>query len=150
MTYKWSMGVFRGDANKVGKELEGIEKESELTNYNVLDFAKRNTRSELNKCFEWNDTIAGEKYRLVQANQLLQSISIVISDTEPEEVTKAFVNIKTKEETRIFKNIVSVIENDEEYSQLKEKAKRDFISYKNKYDKILKLKDLKSIILDNL
>lgn len=150
MTYKWSMGVFKGDANKVGKELEGIEKESELTNYNVVEFAKKNTQSELNKCFEWNDTIAGEKYRLVQANQLLQSISIVISDTEPKETTKAFVNIKTKEETRVFRNIVSVLENDEEYKQLKEKAKKDFISYKDKYDKILKLKDLKAIIFENL
>ena len=150
MTYKWSMSVFKGDANKVGKELEGIEKESELTNYNVVEFAKKNTQSELNKCLELNDTIGGEKYRLVQANQLLQSISIVISDTEPKETTKAFVNIKTKEETRVFRNIVSVLENDEEYKQLKEKAKKDFISYKDKYDKILKLKDLKAIIFENL
>ena len=150
MTYKWSATGYKADANKVGKELEVIESERELTNDSVLDFAKKNKKSELYKCFEWNDTIAGEKYRLSQANKILQSISIVVSDTEPEETTKAFVNIKTQEEKRIFKNIVSVIENDEEYLQLKEKAKRDFISYKDKYDKVLKLKDLKAIIFDNL
>lgn len=150
MTYKWSVYEFKGDANKVGKELERIEAAGELTNVNIVEFAKENKDSELNKCFEWNDTEAGRKYRLIQASKILQNISIVVNDTEPEETTKAFVNIKTKEETRVFKNIVSVIENDEEYNQLKEKAKKDFLSYKEKYDKILKLKDLKAIIFDNL
>lgn len=150
MTYKWNASGFKADADKVGKELEGIERDGELTNSNLVEFAKKNTDSELNKCFEWNDTIAGEKYRLVQANNILQSISIVVNDVEPKEVTKAFINIRTSEEKRVFKNIISVIENDEEYNQLKEKARQDFISYKNKYDKILKLKDLKNIIISNL
>lgn len=151
MTYKWNVnGIFKGDANKVGRELELIEREGELTNANVVEFAKDNKNSELHKCFEWNDFEAGRKYRLIQASQLIQNISIVVNDVEPTETTKAFVNIKTTEETRVFKNIVSVIQNDEEYNQLKEKAKKDFINYKNKYDKILKLKDLKAIILENI
>lgn len=151
MTYKWSSTSYKGvSADKVGKELEGIESEKELTNVNVLDFAKNNKDSELYKCFDWNDKTASEKYRLIQANNILVSISIVVNEEEPKESVRAFVNIKTKEEERVYKNIVSVIENDEEYLQLKEKAKRDFISYKQKYDKILKLKDLKSIILENL
>ena len=149
MTYKWKSAGFKGNATKVGKELEGIEQTSELTNVNVLEYARNNKNSELNKCFEWDDTKAGEKYRLIQANNIMQSISIVIND-EPEETTKAFVNIKTKEETKVFKNIVSVLENDEEYLQLKQKAERDFISYKEKYNKILKLKDLKDIIFKNM
>lgn len=150
MTYKWKVAGFKANANKVGKELEGIEQTSELTNVNVLEYAKNNKESELNKCFEWDDKKASEKFRLIQANQILQSISIVISETSPEEVTKAFVNVRTKEETKIFKNIVSVLENDEEYLQLKQKAERDFISYKEKYNKILKLKDLKDIITRNI
>lgn len=151
MTYKWSNTGFKGDADKVGRELERIERDEELTNVNVLEFARRNKTSELNKCFEWDNTIAGEKYRMQQANQILASISIVINDNkEPVETTKAFVNIKTKEETKVFKNIVSVIENDEEYKQLKQKAEKEFISYKDKYNKILKLKDLKDIIFKNI
>jgi hypothetical protein len=150
MTYKWNVKGFKGEANKVGKELEVIEQTSELTNVSVLEYAKDNKESELNKCFEWNDVIAGEKYRLVQASQILNNISVVISDTQPEEVTKAFVNVRTSEDTKVFKNIVSVLENDEEYIQLKQKAERDFISYKEKYNKILKLKDLKDIITRNI
>lgn len=151
MTYKWNVnGIFKGDANKVGAELERIEEEGELTNASVLEYAKQNKNSELHSCFEWNDNVAAQRYRLHQANQILVSISLVIDDSEPEETTRAFVSIKTKEDTKVFKNIVSVIENNEEYNQLKDKAKRDFISYKEKYDKVLKLKDLKTIIFENL
>ena len=150
MTYKWNSTGFKGDADKVGRELERIEQDEELTNINVLEFARRNKNSELNKCFEWDDTKASEKYRMIQAGNILTSISIVISDEKPIETTRAFINIKTVEEKKVFKNVVSVIENDEEYRQLKEKAERDFISYKDKYNKILKLKDLKDIIFKNI
>lgn len=150
MTYKWKVdGFYKGDANKVGEELSFIEKDGELTNENVLEFARTYKDSELHKCFEWNDAVCGRKYRLIQASQIIQNIAIVISE-EPQETTKAFVNVKTTEEKKVFKNIVSVIENDEEYNQLKEKAKKDFLSYKDRYDKIIKLKDLKQIIFENM
>ena len=143
------MGLYKGDANKVGQELAFIEKDNELTSENVVEFAKKYKDSELHKCFEWNDAECGRKYRLIQANNIIQNISVVIAE-DTQETTKAFVNVKTKEEKRVFKNIVSVIENDEEYEQLKEKARQDFISYKNKYDKIIRLKDLKAIIYEEL
>ena len=148
MKYKWNTAGFTANADKVGKELEIIEETRELTNSNILQYAKTHKSSELNKCFEWDDTVAGEKYRMHQATLILGSISIVV--VEQEEPVKAFVNIKTNEEKRIFKSIVKVLNNDEEYQQLLEKAERDFISYKDKYNKLVELKDLKNIIIKNL
>lgn len=148
MKYKWNNVGFNANANKVGQELEIIEATTELTNFNILQYAKTHKSSELNKCFEWDDTIAGEKWRMQQANNILASISIVV--TEKEEPVKAFVNIKTHEEKRVFKSIVKVLENDEEYQQLLKKAERDFISYKDKYNKLVEIKDLKNIIIKNL
>lgn len=148
MKYKWNNVSFSANANKVGQELEIIEATTELTNFNILQYAKTHKSSELNKCFEWDNTIAGEKYRMQQANNILASISIVV--TEEDEPVKAFVNIKTHEEKRVFKSIVKVLENDEEYQQLLKKAERDFISYKDKYNKLVEMKDLKNIIIKNL
>lgn len=148
MKYKWNNVGFIANANKVGQELEIIEATTELTNFNILQYAKTHKSSELNKCFEWDDTIAGEKYRMHQANNILASISIVV--TEKEEPVKAFVNIKTHEEKRVFKSIVKVLNNEEEYQQLLKKAERDFISYKDKYNKLVEIKDLKNIIIKNL
>lgn len=149
MKYCWSnYTVANVDANKIGKELESIESKGELTTKNVVEYA-RNKKSELYKCFEWDDTIAGEKYRLQQATWVLQSISIIYEE-EPKRTTKMFVNIKNEESKREYKNIISVLENDEEYKQLLNKAERDFVSYKDKYQNMIQLNDLKNIIFKNI
>lgn len=148
MKYKWSSYIFKGDANKVGKELRDIEKEEALTNKTVLDYARRNKDSELNKCFEWDDKIAGEKYRLVQASTLMCSISIVSEETQIE-TTRFLLNVKSENDgVRQFKSISKILENDNEYEQIKAKAKNEFINCKEKYEKTLKLEDLKKIIID--
>lgn len=148
MKYCWNGVGFDADANKVGKELKKIEEKEELTREKVLDYAK-NKKSELHKCFEWDDSVAGEKYRLQQASFVLSSISIVY-DEEPKRTTKLFVNIKNEKEKREYKNIISVLENDDEYKQLLDKAERDFVSYKEKYQNIIKLNDLKNVIFKNI
>lgn len=148
MKYCWSATSYEADANKVGKELERIESKEELTRESVLKFAK-NKKSELHKCFEWDDSIAGEKYRLHQATNILTSISIVYEE-EPKRTTRMYVNIKNTENQREYKNIVSVLENDEEYQQLLYKAERDFVSYKDKYQNMIQLNDLKNIIFKNI
>lgn len=148
MKYCWSSVGFDADANKVGKELEILEGKYELTREVVLEYAK-NKNSELNKCFEWNDSIAGEKYRLQQATWILASISIIVND-EPKRTTRMYVNIKNDDNRKEYKNIVSVVENDDEYKQLLDKAERDFISYKEKYQDMVQLKDLKNIIFKNI
>lgn len=148
MKYCWNATFYEADANKVGKELERIESKEELTRESVLKFAK-NKKSELHKCFEWDDSIAGEKYRLFQASNILTSISIVYEE-EPKRTTRMYVNIKNAENQREYKNIVSVLENDEEYQQLLDKAERDFVSYKDKYQNMIQLNDLKNIIFKNI
>jgi hypothetical protein len=148
MKYCWSATSYEADANKVGKELERIERKEELTRESVSKFAK-NKKSELHKCFEWDDSIAGEKYRLYQASNILTSISIVYEE-EPKRTTRMYVSIKNAENQREYKNIVSVLENDEEYQQLLDKAERDFVSYKDKYQNMIQLNDLKNIIFKNI
>lgn len=148
MKYKWNSAGFSASADKVGEELSIIEATRNLTAVNVVDYARVHKSSELNKCFEWDNEIAGEKYRLYQANSILMSISVVVQ--EKEEPVRAFVNIKTQDDKRVFKSIVKVLENDEEYQQLLKKAERDFISYKGKYNKLVEIKDLKNIIIKNL
>jgi hypothetical protein len=142
--YKWSSCGFKADANLVGQELESIG--TDFKAEDVVNYAT-NENTELHKCFEWDDKIAGEKYRLVQANSIICSISIVTDEKELDS-TRAYVNIKTGDSGRKFKNIAEVIDNDDEYQQLINKAKEEFENCKEKYEKILKLKDLKEILFD--
>ena len=143
--YSWNATCFSADAQKVGSELESL---SEITNRNVLEYARNNTKSELYKCFEWDDAIASEKYRLSQATSIICSISFVIQE-EPVKKQKIYYSIKSNEkETSKFKNIKDILENDDEYSALCQKAKKDLENCKNNYNDLIKKNDLKEIIFE--
>lgn len=143
--YSWKTVGFSANAQKVGKELERIK---EVTNKNVLEYARKNISSELHKCFDWNDTSASEKYRLIQANQIISSISFVIQE-EPLKKQKIYYSIKTEdEEVRKFKNIKDILENEEEYYALCNKAKQEIENCKNNYNDLIKREDLKEIIFE--
>lgn len=148
MTYKWKSVGYSADANKVGNEIEELE---EVTNVSVLEKAK-DKNSELHKCFEWDDTVAGDKYRLIQASTVISSISIVVNeDTNEEKIIKKYVKVydESKEKNK-FKSIVEVLKNDSEYMQIVDKAEKEFLDYKKKYESILQLRDLKDIIFKHL
>ena len=146
--YSWKSAGFNADVQKVGEELEVLEKMTEISNKSVLEFAKKNKKSELNKCFEWDDKIAGEKYRLHQASTLISSISFVIEE-EPVKKQKIYFSIKSDEkETRKFKNIKDILEDDEDYKALIQKAKNELETCTNNYESLLRKEDLKDIIFE--
>lgn len=149
MKYSWSNVGFSADANKVGEELEAIKDIGELTNKEVLEYAELHRNSELAQCFEWDDKIAGRKYRLKQATDILCSISIVIKEEKPVEKARVYVSTRSKDaEKRTFKKLVDVLDDDEEYKLLIDKAKNELNNCQEKYRSIIKLQDLKDIIFD--
>ena len=58
-------------------ELERLEREGRLSPSQVVNEA-RNIHSPLHEVFVWDDTVAAEKYRIVQARQLIRSFKIVV------------------------------------------------------------------------
>lgn len=146
--YSWKNYIFTQDSQKVGEELEELEKVSEITNKNVLEYARKNKDSELHKCFEWDNEKAGEKYRLIQATNVISSISFVIEE-EPIKKQKVYFSVKSDaKESRKFKNIKDILEDDEDYKALLNKARKEFETCKDNYDNLIKREDLKDIIFD--
>ena len=147
--YSWKSVSFADvDPQKVGLELEEIERNGELVSENLVSYAERHKDSELYKCFEWDDKEASRKYRLTQANSILCSISLKISE-EPTIKQRVYVNVKSSStDMKVFKNIKNVLENDDEYNQLVDKARRDFDSCKDKYEALIKKEDLKDVIFE--
>lgn len=149
--YSWKhtgTAYISADAQLVGEELEKLEFAGELTADEVLEFARNNPNSETYKCFEWDNTVAGEKYRRLQASSILSSISVTIKE-EPKETQRVYVSVKTSlDDTRKFKNIKEVLKNDEEYQQLIDRAKNEFINCKEKYEALLEKEDLKEVIFE--
>lgn len=96
MVYKWKMSydinVFDADPEKIYFELEDL---GSFVSEDVLEKGK-DKKSELHKCFEWDDAIAGEKFRLKQASQIMRALVIIPEKSE---------NFTIKHEIRGFENV---------------------------------------------
>src|SRR5262252_7868920 len=80
------------------EELQKLEERGEITAQRVVD-AARPEDAPMHHEFEWNDAVAGEKYRLGQARQVIRSIVIVKepeSSTEPKELVSAYVHVPSR------------------------------------------------------
>ncbi len=139
MVASWKVaGIFKADASKVAEEIRNIGKE--CTTKDIVSVA-RDANSELHKCFEWNDTVAGEKYREIQAQQILRSLVISKQVEDKEPVTyRLFVN--TGDRDGKYKPVEVVVRQPDEYEKLLEMAKRELQAFKDKYSVLVELSEL--------
>lgn len=74
------------------EQLQAIyDRDGALTPASVLTEATPD-ESPLHDRFEWNDTVAGHRYRLIQARALIRSVRVVYAEDETEQkTTRAFV-----------------------------------------------------------
>jgi len=97
MVYEWRGHSYNVPAQTVGEKLETIEKKyGEVTNQNFLD-ESRAEDSATHSLFEWDDAIAGERWRLSQARTILSCVHIVVrrESTDKEQAigtVRAYVN----------------------------------------------------------
>lgn len=136
--YSWNITGFynKFDANEVGRELEKIK---DLTPENVVDVA-RDEKNVMHDMFEWDDSIAGEKYRKTQASRILSAIQVkIIVDNEPNKQVRAFVTTKRNSN---FKPIEKVVKNVDQYALLLDKAYRELNYIKIKYENLKEIQEL--------
>ena len=91
MIYKFKAGSRIGGvkAQDVGEILQRLrDRDGRIETTTVLIEAKKK-RSKLHGAFEWDDSRAGNEYRLIQARRLIRSLEIIVED-RPE---PAFVHI---------------------------------------------------------
>lgn len=79
------------EAQIIGEELERIEAHHGVIDPHVVLDASRPESAPLHDHFEWDDAIAGEKWRLEQSRSLIRSVEIVRDETELR--VPAFVNV---------------------------------------------------------
>ena len=140
MKAAWNInGIFKADAEKVSDELSAIK----CTPSNVVEHA-RNPKTELHKCFEWNDSIAGEKYREHQAQQVIRNLVIIKEETEVQTPIRLFYN--TGDRTGEYKPVQLVMRKEDEYKNLLNKAQEELRAFKKKYSYLTELEEILSLI----
>lgn len=122
-------------------QLKEIElRDGVLTPSAVVNLAK-DSNHPLHNVFEWNDTIAGEKYRLVQARQLINEFTVKINDRK----TEAFHNVTVminNVPTRGYVSRENVANKAGLVNQLKRRAVQEIEYWRAKYDELSELSNV--------
>lgn len=134
MVYDWKIPIFNVDANVAGKELERIYNENkELEPSHVVE-ASRPKDAPLHDCFEWDDAIAAENYREIQAGKLIRNITVINDSDSGEEMTRAFVNVQDT-----YRPLYVVLQSKDMTQDLLNSALRELRAFENKYKELKQL-----------
>lgn len=144
---KWNInGIFKADPTKCYEEIQEIGEE--VTPEQVLDCA-RNDKTELHKCFDWNDSVAAEKYRLVQARDVLRKLIVVKREVDNEEREPIQFRVMMKNDNSQnsgYKQTIVMVKDEDEYQKLLEQARRELHAFKQKYSCLRELAEILDLI----
>lgn len=104
-------------AEKVVEELNKISTET-ITPEQIIDVAK-DENNLLHQFFEWNDTVAADKYRKIQAQQMLCKITYVVDDKD-ENPKRYYHNISYS--TNEYHPVQYIFQHEDSYEILKKRA----------------------------
>lgn len=144
MIYKVKSGyhIKQSMAQVVGEECERLESEGRLTPQALVD-ASRPEDAPLHCCFEWNDSVAAEKWRQTQAAYIIRSVEVTVDEScEP---TRAFVATVT-DDSREYRAIGYVLRSSEGRDALLDAARRELLSFRRKYSNLHELAGIFSAI----
>lgn len=138
--YTWKPSShMSGDAQAFGEVCERLEELGELTPKRVVD-AARSEESPIHGMFEWDDAIAGEKYRETQAYKGLRSIQIVVKGSA--EPTRAYFPIAINDEEPTYRSVEVILRDANGREALLASAMAELTSFKRKYAQLDELADV--------
>jgi hypothetical protein len=162
-TYKFKEGsVHKVSAETAGNVCQMLsETKQGLTPKSLVDYSRSEDAPTHNE-FEWNDGVAGERYREWQARKLIAHLIIVKSDTANEREIKlvqqysdrGFVSVRgdkeaeepeEQKENRQYVGLFSALDHEIWRQSLLKDARKDMTIFKAKYQR---LEELATIIKD--
>lgn len=158
--YSWRSGYgYKTSADVVGKVLAEIEeRDGAVTSKAFLEYS-RPEDSETHSMFEWDDSIAAEKYRLVQSGKIINQLQVEIVRTEDRtpvvlDVTmertdsvqrvNAFVNVvpRSTRGSAVFNNIRTAMSDEEKSKQVLMNALAELKTFETKYATYCELRNV--------
>lgn len=128
-------------ANIVGKTLERIEERDGVVTAASFLEESRPEDSPTHGCFEWDDSVAAEMYRLQQSTQTILDLKVtVVNDGKPSKV-HALVNVVDKAPGRQaeYKSIDVALRVEDERSVVIRNAIGEMKAFQKKYEELMEL-----------
>ena len=148
----WTPGmesIFKGaDPQAVASEIYSIS--DTPTKHQVVEKA-RDEHSAMHGLFEWDNEIAGEKWREEQASHIMRHLKITFVNAHPDgeekkkyQPVRLFYGDPVKSEG--FRSIITIMENKDQYNQLLARAKMELKAFRNKYSMLKELEAVFDVI----
>lgn len=135
-------------ADEAAAELERIREKHGILRPEFVVEESREASAVLHRCFQWDDKAAAESYRKEQARKLIDSIQVVIVNSDVHYSVRAFVNVRpADDERRSYTPLTEAIHNEKMYADLLAQAKEEMSSFVTKYSQIQELNPVKAEML---
>lgn len=133
-------------AQVVGEEFRRIEAENDgtLSPAIVVDEA-RPEEAVLHPAFEWDDEVAGEKWRVHQARNLICVVQVVKPETaepEPAEAQVAYVSVGSKQEGACYVSSALILTNEDVRARVLHDALSQLKAWRRRFDHLNELAGL--------
>ena len=141
--YSYRRGFnFKVSAQVVGETLEELAQTGELTSARLLDVS-RPEDAPTHNLFEWNDSVAAERYRLQQATVAINSVEVqIVNESTATAISQAaFVNVISKAPARTgeFAPIDVALSDANMRNALLQNALKELQSFRRKYSQLSEL-----------
>lgn len=145
ITATWKKGFesfYKGvSAQDVTEEIMAIG--DDATPQQIVEKAK-DDRTQLHRCFTWDNDLAAEKWRVYEARQLVCRLVIYQEDVTPDEPE---VRVFHKNEVGPgYKAAPLLFRVDDEYQKLLQAAYAELRAFKRKYARLQELEDILALI----
>ena len=147
MGVQWGFMKFKADAQTCYNEIQTLGET--YTPEQVLDLA-RNPKTELHKCFDWNDTTAAEKWRKQQARFVCTSLVVTVEKSDG--VETSYRVIQHDKEDGAYRPVTLTVRDDDQYGRLLRQAKAELASFRKRYKSITELEgvidEIEAVLFD--
>lgn len=143
MAYSYSYGnvasLFKNPAEVAGVVCQKLaDSETGLTPKALVD-ASRDVNAPLHNEFEWDDTIAAEKYREEQARCIIRHLIIIRTDIQEIRKNKDRSFVSTGENDKAYVPLDKALSNEVWKNNLLKAAKADMKTFIYKYNRLAEL-----------
>jgi hypothetical protein len=145
MVYKFKPGSrYGGDGfepQPIGEYLERIRVKHGCLKPEVVVAHAKPEASPIHRVFEWDDEVAAEEYRLIQARALCRSVVVEVQSDEAAEPVRvrAFVSVTGDDNSRSYQAIQEVMQDDGMREELLATAWKELSAWRRKYQVLTEL-----------
>ena len=137
MVYQWKTGSQHKVAASVAGEVVAKLAEENRLNASELVDESRPEDAPLHSEFEWNDSVAAEKYREDQARGIIRHLTVKFEQDNEEYQTRAFFILRPEEKN--YEPVQLILRDEDKHKMLLEQAKGELKAFKAKYTGLIEL-----------